>query len=147
GLVPLARFVLQPANHFRSERYIPFIGPLSIVKVLRKHAAPLTRPIDHRDGEAAALRFAWAATPTPAPSLRLLLAGAFPPVAPPGRLAGALRQWIAAHDLRGLTLEGSYARRPARRMLLDVPEAQYQEVAIGTSCQPTFNLISVINNH
>lgn len=151
--VPLIHFLRQAPQQTRAEKLYPFIGPLTIPRILRKHAAPQQALYQNR-----ILEVAPALSLTPfhsdaAPRLKLLFGGDFCP-APPHlySLSAELEALIADHDLRCLNLEGaqtiaSYAEA-GPSWQFDIPKQQFDAIVYPQQRQePLFNLLSIANNH
>lgn len=156
GVVPVVRAWRAPSNRMRAEHYHPFVGPIGVRHVLRKHADPLETARDWPAESFDALRYDYRAEQAGSgPTLTLAFGGDWAPTPEPVSLSPALRGYLLGHDLRVVNLEGGRtAARYERRMggySFDIPASHFDRMIWGEAAPgtvvPAFNVLACINNH
>ena len=146
GLLPLARAAARPARWTRAEAMIPFIGPVTLAKLLAKQRSPVPTPVDADLTHLNGLTFHAPAPPSDAPCVRLLFGGDLGPAPRPTHWHPALKALIARHDWGVLNLESPIGDAAQWGVFFQLPPDQL-DALMGPPTAPLFQAASVVNNH
>ena len=140
ALAPLVRAARRPAADVRAEALHPFVGPITMAKVVAKQQAPRETP---RDWPAETLLHDTYLDPAlPHDELTIAFAGDWGPTPAPLRVGDRLAALLATQDLRAVNLETPIADGPPSSGLLHrVPPGHLAPML------PAFDVVACVNNH
>jgi len=153
SIVPLAVFLRMSPQFIRAEKWFPFVGYLSLLKIFKKHQNPLKT--SRAKVSQKALTFAPYVTKQPESTgkrLRFVFTGDFCPFPPKVyQMSEEMKQFVQSHHFRLINLEGVQATQSyeekTRFFQHSIPETQFEAIIPAEGKEPTFTLISTVNNH
>lgn len=140
---PLLSYILTDHSKVRAERFFPFVGPITLYKVLSRQKNPLKTVVDT---DLTHLTFEEKNNVTPN-EIKLLFFGDLCPSTIPFQFSKEVKELIACHDLAYFNLEGTQTTQhytpQNKKLLFDIPDTHMK--ALFNDIPNT--VFSIVNNH
>lgn len=148
--IPLFKSIFKSEQQTRAEKFIPFIGVITLFKILKKHRNPKLEPeenikyllTDKITFKPVTNKFVEKANNT----VSLLFTGDFCPSEYTYQFNNDVKEFITKHDLRILNLEGLQTSDSQKKFGFNISDSQFKNI-IYPNDKPLFNLLSFVNNH